>query len=67
LKEERDYNNKDEPFESHLKEENNLLKDEIKNNAQHFKLKVEGIGKEKEKLFIIIQNLKQQMSGFQIK
>jgi len=47
----------------HLKEENSFLKDELRNSAKHFQLKVENFEKEKDKLLIIIQNLKQQMGG----
>ena len=40
------------------------MKDELKNNAKHFQLRVESLEKEKDKLIIIIQNLKQQMGGY---
>lgn len=55
---------KEEISEGHFKEENFYLKDELINNAKHFQMKVESLEKEKEKLVIIIQNLKQQMGGF---
>jgi len=54
---------KDEIMDYHLKEENSFLKDELRNSAKHFQLKVENFEKEKDKLLIIIQNLKQQMGG----
>ena len=57
---------KEESLDNHVKEENNYLKDEIKHNSKHFQLKVENLEKEKEKLFIIIQNLKHQMGGIYI-
>ena len=55
---------KEESFDYHLKEENYILKDELRNNAKHFQLRVESLEKEKDKLIIIIQNLKQQMGGY---